>query len=64
MRGAVLPLFLRKNEEKYHFFSKTFGHVRKKHYLCTAFPPTCFFRAWQKVQRPASLAQLARARDL
>ncbi len=52
MRGAILPLFLRKNEEKYHFFSKTFGHIRKKQYLCTAFPPTCFLGRGKKYKDP------------
>ena len=28
---------LKENEEKMHFFSKIFGHVKKKQYLCTRF---------------------------
>ena len=50
--------------KKMHFFRKIFGHVHFLLYLCTAFPATCK-KAWQKSEkRPASLAQLARARDL
>ena len=41
LRGAFAPLFV-KNKEKMHFFWKIFCQLKKKQYLCTAFPPTCF----------------------
>ena len=28
---------MQKNDRKLHFFSKIFGHVKKKQYLCTRF---------------------------
>ncbi len=28
---------MKENEEKLHFFSKIFGHIKKKQYLCTRF---------------------------
>ena len=36
-KGTKKNWNLKENEEKMHFFSKIFGHVKKKQYLCTRF---------------------------
>ena len=36
-KGTKKNWNLKENEEKLHFFSKIFGHVKKKQYLCTRF---------------------------
>ncbi len=53
-----------KNKGKCNFFAKLFAHIKKKQYLCTAFPPNRIFCTTRTGNMTASLAQLARARDL
>ena len=36
-KGTKKNWNLKENKEKMHFFSKLFGHVKKKQYLCTRF---------------------------
>ena len=36
-KGTKKNWNLKENKEKMHFFSKIFGHVKKKQYLCTRF---------------------------
>ena len=62
--AAVCTPQMQKNKGKCIFFAKLFGHIKKKQYLCTAFPPNRIFCTTRTGNMTASLAQLARARDL
>ena len=53
-----------KKYRKNAFFLENILSVKKNVVPLHRFSADVFFRAWQKVKRPASLAQLARARDL
>ena len=45
---------MQKNDRKLHFFSKIFGHVKKKQYLCTR------FRKGNATYRTGAVVQLVR----
>jgi hypothetical protein len=58
-----LPLFCEKIKKNAFFLLKYFAVSKKSSTFAPLFRRRVF-RSWQKVKRPASLAQLARARDL
>ena len=62
-RGGFAPLFMKKYT-KIAFFSENILSVKKKAVPLHRFSADVIEGAWESDKRPASLAQLARARDL